>query len=423
MFVLSLLILVTNLVVKGVIAFATRDRSAERARARAAARATVRTPQVAAARSTVAADTRLTAAVQAAESGTPDFPLPTSGNRRARNAFTAGLSAILAVLLVGFGFGATSTASANGQVVIYTNADDEAVVAFQHALDSNGFKDQYIIQSFGTSELGGKMLAEGKALEADMLTMSSYYVDSAQERNHMFAPLTDVKSQLLGTSENSKAPNYRRPTTAQEGAIIVNTKALEAAGVDAPKSFKDLADPKYKGLISVPDMEGSSTGWLMIQAIADAYGTGEEGKQILTAIYRNAGPHLEQSGSGPLKAVRSGEVAIGFGLRHQAVADKKKGLPIDYVDPEEGNYSLTESVAVLDKGKATNPKAQQMAAVIIDKGRKELLETYPTPLYVGEKAPANASKRSKTFPQPLTVDLLQQHQDFSSECKRIAQGK
>ncbi|MBT1170749.1 extracellular solute-binding protein [Bifidobacterium sp. SO4] len=420
-FVLSLLILVTNLVVKGVIAFATRDRSAERAKA--AARVTVRTPQLAAARSTVAADTRLTAAAQTAHNGTPDFPLPTSGNRKACNAFTAGLSAVLAVLLVGFGFGATATASTNGQVVIYTNADDEAVVAFQHALDENGFKNQYIIQSFGTSELGGKMLAEGKALEADMLTMSSYYVDSAQERNHMFADLTDVRSKLLGNSENSKAPAYRSPTTAQEGAIIVNITALKEAGVPEPKSFKDLADPQYKGLISVPDMEGSSTGWLMIQAIADAYGTGEEGRAILTAIYRNAGPHLEQSGSGPLKAVRSGEVAIGFGLRHQAVADKKKGLPIDYVDPEEGNYSLTESVAVLDKGAKTNPKAQKMAGVIIDKGRAELLKTYPTPLYQGEKAPANASKRSKTFPKPLTVDLLQEHQDFSSECKRLAQGE
>ena len=420
-FVLSLLILVTNLVVKGVIAFATRDRSA--ARAKASARVTVKTPQVAAARSTVAADAHLTAATQAARNGTPDFPLPTSGNRKARNAFTAGLSAVLAVLLVGFGFGATSSASANGQVVIYTNADDEAVVAFQHALDDNGFKGQYIIQSFGTSELGGKMLAEGRALEADMLTMSSYYIDSAQERNHMFANLTDVKTKLLGDTENSKAPAWRSPTTAQEGAIIVNTTALKEAGVEAPKSFKEMADPKYKGLISVPDMEGSSTGWLMVQAIADAYGTGEEGKRILTDIFRNAGPHLEQSGSGPLKAVRSGEVAIGFGLRHQAVADKKKGLPLDYIDPEEGNYSLTESVAVLDKGRATNPKAQQMAGVIIDKGRKELLETYPTPLYEGETAPANASKRSKTFPKPLTVDLLQEHQDFSAECKRIAQNE
>ncbi|KAB8287133.1 extracellular solute-binding protein [Bifidobacterium avesanii] len=417
-FALSLLILATNLVVKGVTAFLTRDRSREKARAAVK----VKTPQVAVAAAAVRPDARQTAIEQTGANGSPDFPLPTSGNRRARNVFTGALSAVLAVLLVAFGFGATAS-SANGQVVIYTNADDEAVVAFQHALDDNGFRGQYIIQSFGTSELGGKMLAEGKALEADMLTMSSYYVDSAQERNHMFADLTDVKSKLLGTSENSKAPAYRSPTTAQEGAIIVNTKTLAESGVPEPKSLKDLADPQYKGLISVPDMEGSSTGWLMIQAIADAYGTGAEGQKILTDIYRNAGPHLEQSGSGPLKAVRSGEVAIGFGLRHQAVADKAKGLPIDFVDPTEGNYSLTESVAVLDKGRATNPKAQQMAAVIIDKGRKELLQTYPTPLYQGETAAANASKNSKSFPQPLTVDLLQEHQDFSSACKRAAQSE
>ena len=39
------------------------------------------------------------------------------------------------------------------------------------------------------------------------------------------------------------------------------------------------------------------------------------------------------------------------------MADKAEGLPIDYVDPAEGNFSLTESVAVLDKGESTNPLA------------------------------------------------------------------
>ncbi|MFR1232939.1 MAG: hypothetical protein ACLSCQ_04945 [Evtepia gabavorous] len=43
---------------------------------------------------------------------------------------------------------------------------------------------------------------------------------------------------------------------------------------------------------------------------------------------------------------------MGFGLRHQAVAAKAEGLPIDYVDPTEGNFSLTESVAIVDKGRA-----------------------------------------------------------------------
>ncbi|MCI1672745.1 MAG: ABC transporter permease subunit [Bifidobacterium tibiigranuli] len=414
-FALSLLILATNLIVKGLVALATRPRGVH---------VKVRTAQVAAAALTVRPDTRLSAARQASDARPNDFSLPSNGRRRGRTILTGALSGVLAVLLVAFGFGAFSgTATASDQVVIYTNADDEAVVAFQHALDNNGYRGQYIIQGFGTSELGGKLLAEGKSLEADVITMSSYYVDSAQERNHMFAPLSDVHSRLLGDSENAKAPVWRSPTTAQEGAIIINTTALRAAGVPKPTSLKDLAEPRYAGLISVPDMEGSSTGWLMVQAIIGAYGEGPEGQRILTDIFRNAGPHLEQSGSGPLKAVRSGEVAIGFGLRHQAAADKAHGLPIDFIDPSEGNYALTESVAVLDKGRRTNPKAQAMAGIIIDKGRKELLQTYPTPLYQGEHAVPGAAGDPKNFPQPLTVDLLQHQQDFSALCKRKAAGK
>ena len=48
------------------------------------------------------------------------------------------------------------------QVVIYTNADEEAQQAMKNALDNNGFKGAYLMQSFGTSELGGKLAAEGK---------------------------------------------------------------------------------------------------------------------------------------------------------------------------------------------------------------------------------------------------------------------
>ena len=61
------------------------------------------------------------------------------------------------------------------QVVIYTNADEEAQQAMKNALDNNGFKGAYLMQSFGTSELGGKIAAEGKNIEADLVTISTYY--------------------------------------------------------------------------------------------------------------------------------------------------------------------------------------------------------------------------------------------------------
>ena len=306
-----------------------------------------------------------------------------------------------------------SASAASGQVVIYSNADDEAVEAMKKTLDDNGYEGKYLFQTFGTSELGGKVMAEGTNIEADLITLSTFYIDSAQEDKNMFQPL-NFDFTLLNSEDQR---DYCAPITSQEGTIIVNTQVLEENGLDTPTCLKDLTDPQYKDMISVTDIKSSSTAWLLIQALVSAYG--EDGaKEVLTGIYENAGPHIESSGSAPLKKVRAGEVAVGFGLRQQAVADKAEGLPVDFVDPTEGNFSLTESVAVIDKGDSTNPLAQEMAECIITKGRSELQKYYPNALYEGETTDeANSSTYPKTFSEPLTIELLEKHQELSESCK------
>lgn len=300
------------------------------------------------------------------------------------------------------------------EVVIYTNADDEAMEAMKTALDGNGYEGKYLLQSFGTSELGGKLLAEGTKIEADMVTMSSFYLDSAQETNQMFKDLA------FETNALEDYPSFYTPITKQEGAIFVNTEMMEENNLPMPESIKDLADPVYEGQVSVTDIQSSSTAWLLVQALVSEYGE-EEATEVLAGIYKNAGPHIESSGSGPLKKVRAGEVAVGFGLRHQAVADKESGLPIDFVDPTEGNFSLTESVAVIEKGEDSNPLAMEMAECIIKKGRAQLQETYPLPVYEGEaEDSANMSANPKVFPETLTADLLKKHQEISENAKALA---
>ena len=297
------------------------------------------------------------------------------------------------------------------QVIIYSNADEEAITAMSNALDANGYEGQYVFEVFGTSELGGKLLAEGTNLEADMVTMSTFYLQSAQDQNDMFLDLTfDVNTM-------EEVPAYTAPITSQEGAIIVNTQVLAENGLPMPTCLKDLADPVYAGYLAVTDVQSSSTAWLLMQALVSAYGE-EEAQSILHDIYVNAGDHIESSGSAPLKLCQAGEIAIGFGLRHQAVAAKNEGLPIDYVDPTEGNFSLTESVAILDKGDKTNSLAMEIAQCIIDNGREELQANYPNPLYEGETADsANKSAYPKTFEEPLTFELYQHHQDISEAAK------
>jgi iron(III) transport system substrate-binding protein len=307
--------------------------------------------------------------------------------------------------------GACSGGSNTDEVVIYSNGDEEAVVAMENALDGAGYEGQYLVQSLGTSELGGKLLAEGDQIEADLVTMSSYFVDSAQEQHSMFEDLS------FETKALEEYPSYYTPILSNTGAIFVNTEVLKENGLGMPTSIKDLTKPEYSGLVSIPNIVDSSTGWLLIQAVISEYGE-VEGKTILHDLVANVGPHLESSGSGPIKKVQAGEVAVGFGLRHQAVQAKEEGAPIDFVDPIEGNFSLTESIAVVDKEEETSDLAMKMAEVIINDAREELLTHYPVALYEGEtiddvNKPAHAMK----YEEPLTVELLEKHQDFFNSAK------
>jgi ABC-type Fe3+ transport system substrate-binding protein len=321
------------------------------------------------------------------------------------------LSLLALCLLVFLGACSSNTDAGGEQIVIQTNGDEEAVMAMEDALKNAGYEGKYVLQSLGTSELGGKLIAEGDQIEADLVTMSSYFLESAQAKHSMFKELTFTTGAL------EKTPNYYTPILALTGSIFVNTEVLNQKGLDMPASIKDLTAKEYEGLVSIPNIMDSSTGWLLVQAIISQYGE-EEGKSILKDLIKNSGPHLESSGSGPIKKVLAGETAAGFGLRHQAVEAKESGAPIKYIDPTEGNFSLTESIAVVDKDNEKTMLAMEMAEVIMKDAREELIEYYPVALYEEEKvSDENVPAHSKSFEEPLTVELLKKHQDIFNSAK------
>ncbi|WP_062109836.1 extracellular solute-binding protein [Bacillus niameyensis] len=320
------------------------------------------------------------------------------------------LAASLVFALVGCSGNAANADEAE-KVVILTNSDEEAVAAIENALKDAGYEGKYIIQSLSTSELGGKLIAEGEKINANLVTMSSYFVESAQEKHKMFTDLTFTNNAL------EKYASYHTPILANTGSIFVNTEVIKEKKLPMPTSIKDLTKPEFKGFVSIPNIMDSSTAWLLVQAVIAEYGE-QEGKNILHDLIANTGPHLESSGSGPIKKVQAGEVATGFGLRHQAVIAKEQGAPIDYVDPTEGNFSLTETVAIVKKDDKTTELAMKMAEVIIQDGREELITHYPVPLYEGESV-SDIYKPAHTmsFEKPLTVELLKQHQEFFNAAK------
>lgn len=297
------------------------------------------------------------------------------------------------------------------EVIIYSNADDEAIAIIEETLDEKGFEGQYTVQVMGTSELGGKIIAEGDSIEADIVTMSAYFLESAQQQNDMFESLKASKESMDDYGD------FQIPILGNMGAIFMNTQALEATNLPIPETLKELADPKYEGYISFPNLFDSSTGWLLVQAVLAEYGE-EEGEHILEALKSNAGPHLESSGSGPIKKVKAGEVPIGFGLRNQAVYEQQAGSPIEVIDPKEGNFTLTESISVVKKEE--NERAIEIAQALEDAAREPLLQEYPVILYDGEEVDKDHDVPFEKWEEKLTVELLEAHQDIFQSAEKGA---
>ena len=77
---------------------------------------------------------------------------------------------------------------------------------------------------------------------------------------------------------------------------------------------------------------------------------------------------------------------------------------------------------MVDKGDKSNPLAMEMAECIIKNGREELQQTYPLAIYEGETNDSeNLSAYPMVFPEPLTVDLLEKHQQISENAKVLAE--
>ena len=211
------------------------------------------------------------------------------------------------------------------KVVIYSNADDEAVECMKAALDENGYKGQYILQTFGTSELGGKLLAEGENIEADLITMSTFYVDSAQKEQKMFLDLTFEVNTL------DECPSYCAPITAQEGTILVNTQMMKENNLPMPASLKDLvseygeegAQEVLTESVAVVDKQEKTNEKAMDMARCII----EKGREKLLEYYPNAlyaGETTDSANQSANPKVFEEPLTVELLERHQALSESCK---------------------------------------------------------------------------------------------------
>ena len=138
--------------------------------------------------------------------------------------------------------------------------------------------------------------------------------------------------------------------------ICFNTVEAQKRNLPRPTRWADLANPVYRGQITMPSPAMSNTGYGYIHSWMQ--GMGESAAwDFLDRLHQNVAVYTSSSAT-PCKYASTGEYAIGLSTDLTGPMMKTKGAPIDLIVPTDKTAWDVESIA-LPKG-SKHPEAAKL---------------------------------------------------------------
>ena len=209
-----------------------------------------------------------------------------------------------------------SAAKEEGTLVVYGSCEEDYLAAACENFEKlYGIKVQY--QRLSTGEVQSKIEEEAGNPSGDVWfggTTDPYNVAAgegllepyeAENASHLISDTyRDADGQWYGIYKGILG-------------FMVNQDELDRMGIEAPKDWADLLDPKYKDLIWLSNYNTAGTAKLVVNTMVQKFGH-DEGIKYLVDLDKNIQVYTK-SGSGPSKNVGTGECVIGIGFLHDGI--------------------------------------------------------------------------------------------------------
>ena len=255
---------------------------------------------------------------------------------------------------------------------------DSYVPLFDKFSELTGAKVEFLSMSSGEvitrTKAEGKPMADlwfGGGLDAFMAAKEDGLLDSYKSE------MTDKVPERFRDEEG-----YYTSKGLTVVGFIANEQILEEKGLEAPKTWKDLAKEEYKGEIIMSNPAISGTNYAALKGLLDLYGE-EEGWSIFEKINENI-DFYSKRGKDPQEKTAQGEFAIGIIPVDKMAFDAARDNGLSVIYPEDGVSWVPEGVAVFkdsenaDVAKAfedfmLTKEAQKMIAEIDGKDTNQLI--------------------------------------------------
>lgn len=302
-------------------------------------------------------------------------------------------------------------AAANVELTVYTAYENDDLKAYKAAFekDNPGITINWVRDSTGV--VTSKLIAEKENPRADVvwgLAVTSLLVLEDLDLLMPYAP-----KGLEKLSRNFRDPAATPKWLGNSGwicAIIFNEAEARKKSAPKPATWKDLANPAYKGQIVMSHPASSGTGFMYVSAWLQLYGEAE-GWKFMDALHQNVARYMH-SGSAPAAVAAKGEYMIGLGFDVRGSRLKEEGAPIDVIMPKDGLGWDMNAMAII-KGTKKAAAAQRL----MDWGVSETANR----LYGSTRAIAAIPGYAKPLPHlEKNIDDRIMKQDFAWAAKNRA---
>lgn len=211
---------------------------------------------------------------------------------------------------------------AGREVTVYhSHPADWTEPLFREFEEQTGIKVNVV--SAGTGELLARIQAEQDNPLGDVI----WGGDAASYVSFQEAYMQPyVSPEAASFPDQYKDPDgYWVAFNVEPSVVIYNTKLVSEA--DAPKSWADVCDPKFKGQIATADPAKSSTGFVALVSMMRAVGGDDDEKAFagLERLVRNLDGKVQSGSSLTYKTVVDGEYMIGLTYEEAAIKYVRAG--------------------------------------------------------------------------------------------------
>ncbi len=238
-------------------------------------------------------------------------------------------------------------------------------------------------------KVGMVFLSTGPALSRIQAEANRPQADvwfGAPVENHILAQERNLTEPYVSADAAALAPQYKDPKGSWYAiytnplALGVRADLLQKRNAPVPRSWADLTNPAYKGLIQMPSPQTSGTSYEMVLTLVKLMGE-DAAFQYMKTLSPNVQTYT-QSGTAPSAALGLGECVIAIQFTPGFLELKDKGYPVDVVFPSEGVGHEVAAVSIL-KGAPHAKEAQALVDWITSKkGQQAMVDakTYFLPI-------------------------------------------